>query len=273
MVYMALNKGNAIVNIPINLIRPNTYQPRKYFSQESLEELTESIKTYGVLQPINVRANGSKYYELVAGERRLKASELAGLKEIPAIIIDVTDSDSAILALIENLQREDLNYLEEAEGYENLIKDHHYTQEQLAALIGKKQSTIANKLRLLKLPDSVKHKLLEYNLTERHARALLKIPDEQIQLKIVEKINQKGLTVKKTEENVEAELLKIEAAADVQPNSVTARGQRIKKAIMNARIYINTIKSVMEKNGVNAQYSFVDKDEFIEVMVKIPKAI
>lgn len=270
MVYMALNRAKEIVNIPVELVRPNTYQPRKNFNQESLEELTESIKKYGVLQPINVRTNGSKFYELIAGERRLRASEMAGLKEIPAIVVDATDEDSAVLALIENLQREDLNYIEEAEGYESLIKDHNYTQEQLAEIIGKKQSTIANKLRILRLSDRVKDKLLEYNLTERHARALLKVPDEAIQLKLIEKINKNGYNVKRTEELVESELEKIEEAAAQQEQK---GGQKVKKAIMNARIYINTIKSIMEKNGVNAQYSFEDMDEYIEVMVKIPKSL
>ncbi|KPU42948.1 nucleoid occlusion protein [Oxobacter pfennigii] len=266
---MALGNDREIKNISIELIRPNTYQPRKYFSQEGLEELTDSIKTYGVLQPITIRANGSKYYELIAGERRLRASKLAGLTEIPAIIIDVTDGDSAILALIENLQREDLNYIEEAEGFESLIKDHNYTQEQLAELIGKKQSTIANKLRILRLSPKVKAKLMEYGLTERHARALLKLPDEAMQLSVLEKIQKSGYNVKKTEEIIEIELAKLEVAASED----NKKGQRIKKAIMNAKIYINTIKSSMEKNGINAQYSFVDKDEYIEVMVKIPKTI
>lgn len=266
---MTLNSSREIRNIPIELIRPNTYQPRKQFSQEGLDELTESIKTYGILQPITIRSNGNKYYELVAGERRLRAAGLAGLKEVPAIIIDVTDSDSAALALIENLQREDLNYIEEAEGYENLIKDHDYTQEQLASIIGKKQSTIANKLRILRLPNNVKSKLIEYNLTERHARALLKLSDESSQMKMIEKIKEKNYTVKKTEEMVELEMVKMETAVTEEGS----RGQKIKRAIMNAKIYINTIKNVMEKNGVNAQYSFVDKDDYIEVMVKIPKAL
>jgi ParB family chromosome partitioning protein len=267
MVYMALSSNREIKSIPIELIRPNTYQPRKVFSQESLDELTESIKTYGVLQPITVRSNGNKYYELVAGERRLRAAQMAGLSEIPAIVIDVTDGDSAILALVENLQREDLNYIEEAEGYESLMKDHNYTQEQLAALIGKKQSTIANKLRVLRLPDEVKGKLLEYNLTERHARALLKLPDGINYLKILDKIKEKNLTVKKTEELIDSEIAKLEAAVSEDEK----KGPRIKKAIMNVKIYINTIKSIMEKSGVNAQYSYVDKDEYIELMVKIPK--
>lgn len=264
---MALKIDREVKNIPIELIRPNTYQPRKQFNQESLDELTESIKTYGILQPLSVRPNGDTYYELIAGERRLRAAEMAGLKDVPAIVVDATDRDSAALALIENLQREDLNYIEEAEGYENLIKDHNYTQEQLALIIGKKQSTIANKLRILRLPDSIKQKLLEYNLTERHARALLKLPDEKSQARMIEKIKEKGYTVKKTEEMIEIELSKLEEK-DSEENK---RNQKIKGAIMNARIYINTIKNVMEKNGISAQYSFADKDQYIEVMVKIPK--
>jgi ParB family chromosome partitioning protein len=264
---MALKIDREVKNIPIELIRPNTYQPRKQFNQESLDELTESIKTYGILQPLSVRPNGDTYYELIAGERRLRAAEMAGLKDVPAIVIDATDRDSAALALIENLQREDLNYIEEAEGYENLIKDHNYTQEQLALIIGKKQSTIANKLRILRLPDSIKQKLIEYNLTERHARALLKLPDEKSQASMIEKIKEKGYTVKKTEEMIEIELSKLEE----KDSEEDKRNQKIKGAIMNARIYINTIKNVMEKNGINAQYSFADKDQYIEVMVKIPK--
>lgn len=272
MVYIQLKSSMEVKNIAIELIRPNTYQPRKIFNQESLEELRDSIKTYGILQPLTLRSNGTVYYELVAGERRLRAAELAGLKEVPAIIIEANDNDSAVLALIENLQREDLNYMEEAEGYENLIKDHNYTQEQLAVIIGKKQSTIANKLRILRLPNKVKEKLLEYNLSERHARALLKLPDEDLKIKMIEKIKDKSYTVKKTEEMIDIELSKLESAVS-DDNSDNKRNQKIKKAIMNVKIYINTIKSIMEKNGVNAQYSYIDRDEYIEVMVKIPKTM
>lgn len=265
---MALLNNREIKNVQIDLIRPNTYQPRKVFNQESLEELTESIKTYGVLQPISIRMNGNKYYELIAGERRLRAAKMAGLNEIPAIIVEVGDNDSAVLALIENLQRENLNFLEEAEGYENLIKDHKYTQEQLSYIIGKKQSTIANKLRILRLSDNVKSKLLEYNLTERHARSLLKLPEEELQLKVLESVNKKMLNVKKTEDIVEEELKKIESK---QTDNISNKTKKIKMAIMNAKIYINTIKNAMVKNGVEAQYSYKDEKEYLEITVKIPK--
>ena len=159
-----------ICYIDIDSIRPNPYQPRKQFSKGALEELCESIQQYGVIQPVNVRKISSNKYELVAGERRLRAAVMAGLKEIPAIVININDNDSAVLALIENLQREDLNYLEEAEGYSSLINEHGLTQEDLARKIGKSQSTVANKIRLLRLPPLVKKILSDNNLTERHAR-------------------------------------------------------------------------------------------------------
>lgn len=144
-----------ITMIPLDLIRPNPYQPRRKFEQGSLDELCQSIKQYGVIQPINVRKISATHYEIVSGERRLRACVQAGLKEIPAIVVDVGEDDSAILALIENLQREDLGYMEEAEGYRNLIREHGLTQEELAQKIGKSQSTIANKIRLLRLSPMI----------------------------------------------------------------------------------------------------------------------
>ena len=137
--------------IDINLILPNAYQPRKLFNEDSLEELSQSIISYGIVQPLSVRKLENNKYELIAGERRFRAAKKAGLKEVPVIILDITDMESAAIALLENLQRENLSFLEEAEAYYNLIKNHSYTQEKLAELIGKKQSTIANKIRLLKL--------------------------------------------------------------------------------------------------------------------------
>ena len=189
--------------ISIDSIRPNPYQPRRKFDNSSLDELCNSIKQYGVIQPINVRKTSKSHYELVAGERRLRAAAMAGHKEIPAIVVDIGENDSAIMALIENLQREDLGYIEEAEGYRNLIKEHGLTQEELAQKIGKSQSTIANKIRILRLSPMVKKILSDNNLTERHARALLKIDDEQIQLKVLQKVCERGLNVRKTEDLVQ----------------------------------------------------------------------
>ncbi len=266
------DKKNDLKNITylnIDLVRPNPYQPRKQFSKGALEELCESIQQYGVIQPINVRRITNNNYELVAGERRLRAAIMAGLKEIPAIIININDNDSAVLALIENLQREDLNYLEEAEGYNNLINEHGLTQEELAQKIGKSQSTVANKIRLLRLSPLVKKILSDNNLTERHARALLKLHDEQLQLKVLKHVCEKGLNVKKTEELVERVIDKC-----LGQNKDKPAERKFTKAIKDIRIFVNTIRQaieLMKKSGVNAKAAQIDRGEYIEFIVRIPK--
>lgn len=229
-------------------------------------ELAESIKEYGVLQPISVRKNGTDFYELIAGERRLRASQLAGLNDIPAIIVDISDAQSALMALIENLQREDLNFFEEAEGYYSLIKDHGLTQEELASKLGKKQSTIANKLRILKLPDEAKKMVKENGLTERHARALLKLPDEKCQIKVLNEVVKRNLNVKATEDLIERELFKINAENKQKNKKVKY------KWTINPRVITNTLKQIMDKNGINAEYSHREKEDYLEIIVKIPKA-
>jgi len=262
-------KNKEITMIPIDLIRPNPYQPRKKFDQSSMDELCKSIKEYGVIQPINVRKISNTHYELVAGERRLRATAMTGQKEIPAIIVDVSEDDSAVMALIENLQRENLGYLEEAEGYLNLIKEHGLTQEQLAQKIGKSQSTIANKIRLLRLPPMVKKILTDNGLTERHARALLKLDDEQLQLKVLQKVVEKGLNVRKTEELVQKVLEKY-----CNPSKETDSKSRVTKSIKDIRIFVNTIRQAidtMKKSGVNARAAQIDRGEYLEFIVRIPK--
>jgi len=265
-------KNNEVKNITyvnIDCIRPNPYQPRKQFNKQALDELCESIKQYGVLQPINVRQITATSYELVAGERRLRAAKMAGLTEIPAIVINVDDNNSAVMALIENLQREDLNYMEEAEGYNNLITEHGFTQEELAQKIGKSQSTIANKIRLLKLPPLVKKILFDNNLTERHARALLKLHDEQLQLKVLKIVCERGLNVKKTEELVERAIEKY--TREVQKKQMEVK---ITKSIKDVRIFVNTIKQAVEmmrKAGINARAAKRDNEEYVEFIIRIPK--
>lgn len=258
-----------ITYINIDNIRPNPYQPRKQFNKAAMEELCESIRQYGVIQPINVRRITNNSYELVAGERRLRAATMAGLKEIPAIIINVDDNDSAVMALIENLQREDLSYLEEAEGYNHLISEHGFTQEELAQKIGKSQSTIANKIRLLKLSPMVKKILSDNNLTERHARALLKLHDEQLQLKVLKLVCEKGLNVKRTEELVEKAIEKYTRQA--QENVAE---KKFTRAIKDIRIFVNTIKQaveLMKKSGLNVKAAQLDRGEYLEFIVRIPK--
>ncbi|HHX17603.1 MAG TPA: nucleoid occlusion protein [Clostridium sp.] len=263
------NTSKNITYLPIECIRPNPYQPRKQFNKIPMEELCESIKEYGVIQPISVRRISNNIYELVAGERRLRASTMAGLREIPAIIVDVNDNESAVLALIENLQREDLNYMEEAEGYNNLINDHGFTQEELAQKIGKSQSTIANKIRLLKLPPLVKKILFDNNLTERHARALLKLHDEQLQLKVLKHVCEKGLNVKKTEDLIEKAIEKYTKRQNEKKNK-----PQLTRAIKDIRIFVNTIKQaieLMKKSGVEAKAAQFDRGTYYEFIVRVPK--
>lgn len=255
---------NNINYICVDSILPNLYQPRKYFDEESLEELAQSINAYGIIQPLSVRRLPDDKYELVAGERRLRAAKKAGLTEVPVIIVDISDRESAAIALLENLQRENLNFLEEAEAYYNLIKDHSYTQEKLAEAIGKKQSTIANKIRLLRLEPEVRNILLENNLTERHARALLKLPEVQLQKKVLKIVVKKVLNVKKTEELIEKELSKIE-------NGKAASVKKKIKGIFSSKVYINTVRQVFDKFGLNAQYASKDLDDKIEITITIPK--
>lgn len=253
-----------VIYIDIDKIIPNTYQPRKYFDKDALNELSQSIKQYGIIQPLTIREIGSRY-ELVAGERRWRAARIAGLDKVPCNIVDITDSQSAEIALLENLQREDLSFIEEAEAYYNLINEHNFTQDKLAIKMGKKQSTIANKLRLLKLSPKVRELCIDNNLTERHARALLALPDEKCQIKIINLIIKDGLNVKKTEEIINKELLKL-AGEQLQKN-----GKKKITGVFSSRIYVNSIKQVFDKFKIPAQYKAKEDEEFIQITVKIPK--
>lgn len=252
-----------ILKINVNDIIPNTYQPRRFFDEVALIELSQSIKEHGIIQPLTVRKRGD-IYELVAGERRLRAAKLASLGEVPCTLVDITDTQSAQIALLENLQREDLNYIEEAEAYYNLMNDHNFTQEEIASKMGKKQSTVANKLRLLKLSPQVRGLCLENSLTERHARALLSVTDEKLQLKIIEKVIKNGLNVKKTEELINKELLKLAG------KSLNSKNKNV-KSIFPAKLYVNTIKQVFDKFNIPANYKFNESEEYIQITVNIPK--
>ncbi|EDS76891.1 protein YyaA [Clostridium botulinum C str. Eklund] len=251
--------------ISTDIIIPNTYQPRKYFNEDTIDELGESIKTYGIIQPLSVRKIEGNKYELIAGERRFRAAKKIGLKEVPVIVTDISNKDSAAIALLENIQRENLSFLEEAEAYENLIKEHKYTQAQLASIIGKKQSTIANKLRILKLDEDIRREILENNLTERHARALLKLPTRELQKKVLKNVIKRGLNVKKTEEFINKELLKLSG------EELAADGKKKIKGIFAPRVYVNTVKQVFDKYGVTATYRTKESDKNIQVIISIPK--
>ncbi len=255
--------------IPIAAIRPNPYQPRRNFNKRALEELSQSIRTYGVIQPISVRQITTDSYELIAGERRLRASQLAELEKVPALVVDYRDRESAMIALIENLQREDLNFIEEAEGYLNLINDHNFTQHELAEKIGKSQSTIANKMRLLKLPTDIQKSLIEEELTERHGRALLKLPGDDLRREILDKVISKNLNVSSTEDLVDGVLSNLRGKEEEEE-----RHKQNIKSLINIKIYLNTIKkaySAIKEFGVAAEYKEMDKDDHVEVVIKIPK--
>lgn len=224
-----------VVKVPIDSIFPNPYQPRKTFDDAALEDLSASIAQYGVLQPLLVSPADDGRYMLIAGERRLRASKMAQLAEVPVIISEYTSQQIAEIALIENLQREDLHYLEEAEGYEKLMNQFHITQEAMAARVGKKQSTIANKLRLLRLSAPVRKVLIDAALSERHARALLKLPDDAKRLEALETIVAKNYSVRQTEEY-------INKLIDGKKEE-----KRKRMVIVNdVRIYLNSIKQVVD---------------------------
>ena len=193
--------ASAAQELLIKNIAANPYQPRCNFDEEKLQELAASIKEFGVVQPVVVRKKG-RSYELVAGERRLRAAGLAGLTKVPAIVKDYDDAKMMEIALIENLQSEDLHFLEEAEGYEQLMEQFHLTQEAMAARVGKKQSTIDNKLRLLRLSPAVRKVLVDAGLSERHARALLKLDDDAKRLEVLEVVVAKNYSVRQTEEYI-----------------------------------------------------------------------
>ncbi|MBZ4665228.1 nucleoid occlusion protein [Mahella sp.] len=263
--------NSLILKIPIDAIRPNPYQPRKEFDMASLDELAQSIKQYGLLQPITVRRMGNSSYELIAGERRLRACKMINLTEIPAIVLDALEEDSAMLAMIENLQRENLNFIEEAEGYYSLLKDHNMTQEELAARIGKNQSTIANKLRLLKLPVEVKRMIVENNLTERHARALLRLPGSDLQIDALKQVIDKGLNVKKTEELVDRIVDKL---CQPQSQNVSLHKGRMIRAYKDIRLFINSLKQLIgniSDSGLNVTYDQQEKDDVVEITICIAK--
>ena len=190
---------NGLKKLPLHKIEPNPDQPRRDFDPEELEELAESIRTHGVIQPLTVREMPNGYYQIIAGERRWRASRLAGLEEIPAVIIEADDKKAMELALIENLQRSDLNPVEEANGYDSLIREYGLTQEEAAARVGKSRPAVANALRLLSLCEGVLDKVRSGELTAGHARAILQLKSEKKQLEAAQKISALGLSVRQAE--------------------------------------------------------------------------
>ena len=262
----AVRRGN-IVWLPTAEITPNPVQPRKQFNAEALEELSRSIKNYGILNPLTVRCRG-KSYELVAGERRLRAAKLAGLSEVPCILLDVNMEDASLIALIENLQRRDLDFIEEAMGLSQLIRMFGLSQDEAARRIGKSQSAVANKLRLLKLPKDVLESLRDNGLSERHGRALLRLPEANEQRMALAYMIENSLTVAASEEYIEALL------REPEPSPEEKREPRKTMVLKDVRIFLNSLNrslDLMKQGGIAAGMEREETEDSLILTISIPK--
>ena len=250
--------------VPINDIRPNPQQPRRRFDPEGLQELAASIAAYGILQPLTVRQQGG-VYQLVAGERRWRAARIAGLRQVPCLLARVDEEDAALLALIENLQRRDLDYMEEAEAIARLLRRYGLSQQQAAEKLGRSQSAVANKLRLLRLPQEVLALLRKHGFTERHARALLRLPTPEAQAAGADLLVKEGWTVARTEKYVE----------EVLRNQTKGKKTRPPLLIRDVRFFLNSLDhslAVMRSAGVAAQCQRKEEGEDLLLTIRIPKA-
>lgn len=256
---------NEIKEVPVDKIDVNPHQPRREMDPASLEELKASILLHGVIQPIVVCRRGDRY-QLVAGERRLRAARLAGYTTIPAVVREVSEKEQAELALIENLQRKDLSCLEEAEGYERLLKEFGLTQEELAARVGKSQSAIANKLRLLRLPAEVKEFISREIITERHARALLSLTSPEAQIRVAREVATKGLNVRQTEELV-SRMVNGEGMVIGK-----RRRQHVLKILKDLRIFRNGLQQLvrdLRQTGLEAEIEEKEEEDGYEAVLRV----
>ncbi len=257
--------AGSILMIPRDEIYPNPDQPRRRFSMDELEGLAQSIHENGMLQPVSVRPREGGGYELIAGERRLRAAKMIGMAAIPCIVIRTRSEQSAIFALIENLQREDLNFLEEARAIESLMAHYGLTQEEMALRLGKAQSTISNKLRLLRLSPRLCAQIERAGLTERHARALLKLDQEKDRQVVLDQVIRDDLNVSQTEKLI---------AARLAPKA--SKNKNIRFLFRDVRIFLNTIGhaiDTMRRAGIEADSEKTEDENYITYTVRIPKAV
>lgn len=256
-----------VLQLPVEKIVPNPAQPRTYFEPQALRELAASIAQHGILQPLSVRRTGS-VYELIAGERRLRAAKLAKLAEVPCILIRADDEESSLLSLIENLQRRDLDFFEVALGYQRLIRVYGLTQEQTAARVGKSQSSVANKLRLLRFPEDLMAFIRTAGLSERHARSVLRLPPGRYR-EALEHVASLGLTVAQTEAYVE------ELLDPPEPPVKPPPAPKPRAMVRDVRIFLNTINrafSVMRDSGVHATCEKEEGEGEVRLTIRIPKS-
>ncbi|MFD0954366.1 nucleoid occlusion protein [Virgibacillus natechei] len=258
-----------VMQLPVNKIEPNRYQPRSIFNDEKINELAQTIHTHGMIQPIIVRKleGETDNYELIAGERRWRAVQTLEWENVSAIIREMSETETASVALIENLQREELTVIEEATAYNQLLELHSLTQEALAQRLGKNQSTIANKLRLLKLPEQVQQSILNKEITERHARALIKINDPEKQVKVLQEILDHDLNVKQTEERI----MKLQNPDEIEKKK---KRNKLKGFNKDVRIAMNTIRqslTMVSDTGVDVESDEKELDDYYQITIKIPK--
>ncbi|MEK4138962.1 nucleoid occlusion protein [Kurthia sp. FSL E2-0154] len=255
-----------VLNLPIGKIHPNRFQPRTIFDDSKIEELARTIHTHGIIQPIVVRTMENGDYEIIAGERRYRAMKSLQWVEVPAIIREMSDKETASVALIENLQREELTAIEEAQAFQQLLELHELTQEALAQRLGKGQSTVANKLRLLKLPEQIKESILKREISERHARALVPLKNEELQLQLLEEIKEQDYNVRQLEQRIREILEPIE--------KVKKPRVKRKSVSRDVRIALNTIReslTLVNKTGIDVKAEEEEHDEYYQITVKIPK--
>ena len=264
--FPAIKSIKKTMEVPVELIKANSEQPRKNFAEEQLIELRDSIKEFGVLQPLILKREVNGDYLLIAGERRLRAAMMAGLDRVPAVIKDASDEEVSLIALVENIQRENLGYIEEAKAYRNIMEKYGMSQLALSEKLGKNQSTISNKIRLLSLPKDIQDILVENKLTERHARALLKIEDDQMRRVVIGKVLKHGFNVKQTEKLVD----------DYIAQQESQERERNKICHISYKLYINTLKRAfndMELNEKGATFVQEDMGNDLRITIMIPKEI
>ncbi len=263
-----LKRCGEVVEIPVNSICANPHQPRKSFEWSDLEELAQSIYQNGLLQPITVRELGNGRFELIAGERRLRASKMAGLAAIPAIVVSVSEEKSAVLAVIENLQRQDLHFFEEAAAIAKLSRDFGLDRERISKKLGKSPAAVSNKLRLLKLPAEIQKRIVSGGLTERHARAILRLTDFELMSSVVEAVVANRLNVAETELLIDGIVAQTPVEPAEKPKKKTVR------AFKDVKIIINTLDravATIRKSGIDALSAHRETDAFVEYVVRIPK--
>lgn len=255
--------GGSILLVPTDEIIPNPNQPRKVFNQNELDALADSIKNNGIIQPLVVRKNNNDEYELISGERRLRAAVKVGLETVPCVLMSVSDNDSALFAIIENIQRDNLNYFEEAESISRLVNDYSMTQEEISKRLGKSQSYLSNKLRLLRLSDELRSVILENSLSERHARALLRLDSDIDRLKALLEIIEKNMNVSETDKYIDSIM-----------TPVKQKSRPKFRKLKDIKLFINTINhavDTMRNAGIKAVSEENETSDYIEYVIRIPK--